>query len=92
MEDLYVSTMPTKDIHQGRSLEKLKEQKQNLKDPATVEEWDCPRPGEQKNKKIVKNNIRRMEKKMHTDMKKRQVMDSLNAVKSQSLPLPNHEK
>ncbi len=78
--------MPTKDIHQGRSLAELREQKQHHKDPATIEEWDCPRPGEQKNKKIVRNNIRKMEKKMYADMKKRMEKDSLNALGSQPIP------
>lgn len=77
-EDLYVSSKPVKDIHQGRSLIELKEQRQDHKDPATIEEWDCPRPGEQKNSKIVRNNIRKMEKKMQADMKRRAEMDSLN--------------
>lgn len=79
-EDLYVSSMTVKDIHQGRSLAELKEQKQNHKDPATIEKWDCPKPGEQKNSKIVRNNIRKMGKKMQADMKRRAEMDSLNAV------------
>lgn len=85
-EDLYVSSMPTKDIHQGRSVAELREQKQNHKNPATIEEWDCPRPGEQKNNKIVRNNIRKMEKKMYADMKKRMEKDSLNALSSQPIP------
>jgi hypothetical protein len=81
--------MPTKDIHQGRSLSELKDQKKNHKDPATIEEWDCPRPGEQKNTKIVKGNIRRMEKKMYADMKKRKELDSLSAVSSKAIIDPS---
>jgi hypothetical protein len=72
-EDLYSSTT-SKDIHKGRSLAELKEQKQNFKDPATIEEWDCPRPGENKNKKIVRENTKKMQKKQ------RQKLDSLNTV------------
>jgi hypothetical protein len=69
--DLY-SSSTSKDIHKERSLAELKEQKQNVKDPATIEEWDCPRPGENKNKKIVRENTRKMEKK------RRQQLDSLH--------------
>ena len=83
-EDLYVSSLTSKDIHQGRSLSKLKEQKQVHKDPATIEEWDCPRPGEQKNNKMVKANLRKMEK-MNAEMKKRMALDSLNAIGSKTV-------
>ena len=80
-EDLYVSSMNSKDRYDARSWARLKEQHEG-KDPSTIEEWDCPRPGEQKNSKIVKNNIRRMEKKMNAQMKKRRTLDSLDHVSS----------
>lgn len=82
-EDLYVSSMNAKDRYDARSWARLKEQKQGVKDPSTIEEWNCPRPGEQKNKKIVKNNIRKMEK---AEMKKRKALDSLDHVSSPQYP------
>ena len=63
-----------------RSYERLREQRQNLKDPQSIEEWDCPRPGKEKNSKIVKGNVKRMERKMEADMAERMEKDSLNFV------------
>jgi len=84
VEDLYVSSNSHSDKEYERSVSRLKAQKHELKDPSTIEEWDCPRPGHQKNDRIVKNNMRRMEKKMQADINRRREMDSLSAV-----PLPD---
>ena len=66
------------DKEYARSYERLREQRRDLKNPQTIEEWDCPRPGKQKNSKIVKGNVRRMERKMQADMEERMERDSLN--------------
>jgi len=87
-EDLYVSSLTSKERQQARSMAKLKEQKHDVKDPASMEEWDCPRPGEQKNNKIVKGNIRRMEKKMYAEMKKRNIDSLSNLVSPQFTDKP----
>lgn len=80
-EDLYVSSGTKKmDKDYVRSYERLREQKQDLKDPQSIEEWDCPRPGKEKNSKIVKGNVKRMERKMQADMQQRMERDSLNFV------------
>ena len=78
-EDLYVSSSTKKmDKEYARSYERLREQRRDLKNPQTIEEWDCPRPGKQKNSKIVKGNVRRMERKMQAEMEERMERDSLN--------------
>lgn len=79
MEDLYVSSMKSKERYDARSYARLKEQRNDVKDSSTLEEWDCPRPGEKKkNDKIVKNNIKRMEKKMQEERRKGVEYDSLS--------------
>jgi hypothetical protein len=79
--DLYVSSSTKKlDKDYARSYERLREQKQDLKNPQSIEEWDCPRPGKQSNSKIVKGNVRKMERKMQDDMAERMERDSLNFV------------
>jgi hypothetical protein len=80
-EDLYVSSSTRKmDKDYARSYERLREQRSDLKNPQSIEEWDCPRPGKQKNSKIVKGNVKRMERKMQADMEERMERDSLNFV------------
>jgi hypothetical protein len=80
-EDLYVSSSTRKmDKDYARSYERLREQRSDLKNPQSIEEWDCPRPGKQKNSKIVKGNVKRMERKMQDDMEERMERDSLNFV------------
>lgn len=49
-------------------------QKSDLKDPATIEEWDCPRPG--KNEKIARETRKRIERKFRQDQKRREKMES----------------
>ena len=51
-----------------------------VKNPQDMEEWDCPRPGEQSNHKIVKENKKRMEKKMRMALKKRERIDPATSV------------
>jgi hypothetical protein len=36
-----------------------------------IEEWDCPRPGEQKNSKIVKEAVKRMERRQREETRRR---------------------
>lgn len=44
----------------------------------TLEEWDCPRPGEKKYlPRSVKDNIRRNLKRINSDQKKSEASDSL---------------
>lgn len=50
------------------------------KSPENIEEWDCPRPGIQKNNKIIKENKKRMEKNMRKALKKRIQTDSTETI------------
>lgn len=76
-EDLYVSSSLNKK-NDYKAYERLREQRKDIKNAQSIEEWDCPRPGQQKNSKIVKGNIRRMEKKMEKDIESRMQQDSLS--------------
>jgi len=49
-----------------KELQKLRSKRDEKKD-VDIEEWDCPRPGAQKNRKMVKEAIKRMEKKQREE-------------------------
>ena len=68
----------------------LKKSDHSLKSAENIEEWDCPRPGSQKNNKIVKENKRRMEKNMRLALKKRSQTESDST--ETILPQPQPEK
>ena len=46
----------------------------------SIEDWDCPKPGGQRSKKIVKENIKRMERKLKDDSKRKSSLDSLSII------------
>ncbi len=43
-----------------------------------IEDWDCPRPGAQRNKKIMKESIKRMERQMKEDTRRKSSSDTLS--------------
>ena len=55
--------------------------KQMLEQYGSVEEWDCPSPaGKKRQSKVVKENIRKNEKKMRDHLKSRSASDSISVV------------
>ncbi len=53
--------------------------KQMLEQYGSVEEWDCPSPaGKKRQSKVVKENIRKNEKKMREHLKSRSASDSIS--------------
>lgn len=68
-----------KQIHPTYSVRDRRQADDEARKTVTIEEWDCPRPGSQRNKKIVKENIRRMERKMKEENKRRVPLDSVSA-------------
>lgn len=55
-------------------------QSTEVKKVVSIEDWDCPKPGGQRSKKIVKENIKRMEKKLKDDSKRKSSLDSLSII------------
>lgn len=50
------------------------DKKDILANKMNVEEWDCPRPGSRQNKKMIRDNKKRMEKRVRVMMKKQHEM------------------
>jgi hypothetical protein len=61
----------------------------DLKKAASIDDWDCPRPG--KIQKVAREQKRRMEKQMKLERKRRREMDSLSTVPF-TLRLPDRER
>jgi hypothetical protein len=55
----------------NRELQRLKSKDDSKKD-ISIEEWDCPRPGAQKNKRLVKDTLRKMEKRQRDEERHKQ--------------------
>jgi hypothetical protein len=53
-----------------------------MKKDVSMEDWDCPKPGGQRSKKIVKENIKRMERKLKDDSRRKSSLDTLSIVPS----------
>jgi hypothetical protein len=51
----------------------------NVKSAATIEEWDCPKPGSKAVPKSVRENIKKNRKKFDAYYKNKAVPDSLSA-------------
>src|SRR5690606_17416906 len=58
------------------------EKKDILANKVNSEEWDCPKPGSRQNKKMIRDNKKRMDKRIRAMMKKQTEM-------SQADPLTN---
>ena len=76
---------PVRKSHLTASVDKQKSQKRiprpdinhDVKDLASLEDWDCPRPGMNKTSKVVQQSIKANKKKM-TSYYKKSRQDSLN--------------
>ena len=58
----------------------LKSEKKDAKNPASIEEWDCPRPGAQNINKTAKENRKLIEKKMRGEFKKKKRTESTDSI------------
>jgi hypothetical protein len=79
MEDHSLSASAKEDDKASARGEMVNRQTRPTKDPATIEQWDCPRPGSKTHlPKAVKDNIKKNRKKFETYYKNRINADTVH--------------